>query len=805
MEVVEFRGIIIDVDYVIRDDAAVIRFVLKSKDGTLHTFFDRNFLPYFYLVPNDIGISANDIMDISANDFGSEIKPVKVEEKRMLLMGKEVRVFAVYAKQPKQVPKLKEAADNFGECFEYDIVFWKRYIIDKGIVPLRENIVKAHVDGNEFVVDSIESLAKESDVPLTHISFDIETYNPMGVPRPSTDAVIMISYASSLKNEVLTTKKIARDFIATFDSEKAMLAGFSNIIKNIDPDIIAGYNSSNFDLPYLLERCHKNGLRFDIGRFEGEEIKKEHHGLVEAVRIPGRINFDVYNVARFVSVVGASERLIKVNNLTLKEVYHAVTGKNKKSVERKDIWKIWQDPKEVEELAEYSLSDSLSLDELYDFFLPLMIEVAKVSGTTLSEVAISTTGQLVEHLLMRYAHMNNQIIPNKPAESEIASREESPIEGAYVKMPDAGIYENIAVLDFRSLYPSIIIAHNIDPSTICGSDCENYYESPIGTRFSKDRQGIIPMILEMFINERSEVKREYKKDPDNKTLAARSQALKITANSFYGYLGYARSRWYSRECAASITAFGREFIKNTISKAEAAGFRVIYTDTDSLIMLLGDKSKDDAMGFLKSVNDSLPHAMELELEDFYTRGVFVSKSVGTGGAKKKYALISESGRIKIKGFELVRRDWAKIARDTQRAVLEAILKDGSKEKAAEVVRNTIAEIRKGTVPLSEFVIHTQLRKDINNYDIKAPEVAAAKKAIANGTKKRSELEGVSIGYIITKHGNSISEKAMLEDEATDYDPEYYIDNQVMPAVMRILRELGYDAEELKGGGSQKRL
>ncbi|MEM3416161.1 MAG: DNA polymerase domain-containing protein, partial [Candidatus Micrarchaeaceae archaeon] len=187
------------------------------------------------------------------------------------------------------------------------------------------------------------------------------------------------------------------------------------------------------------------------------------------------------------------------------------------------------------------------------------------------------------------------------------------------------------------------------------------------------------------------------------------------------------------------------------------------------------------------------------------RGVFVSKSVGTGGAKKKYALISESGRIKIKGFELVRRDWAKIARDTQRAVLEAILKDGSKEKAAEVVRNTIAEIRKGTVPLSEFVIHTQLRKDINNYDIKAPEVAAAKKAIANGTKKRSELEGVSIGYIITKHGNSISEKAMLEDEATDYDPEYYIDNQVMPAVMRILRELGYDAEELKGGGSQRRL
>ncbi|MEM3237143.1 MAG: DNA-directed DNA polymerase [Candidatus Micrarchaeaceae archaeon] len=805
MDAVEFKGIIIDIDYVIDDGTAVIRFLLKGKDGALHVFFDRNFLPYFYLVPSEIGVTAKDVLALSANDNGVEVKPVRVEERKMLLMGKEVRAFAIYAKQPKYIPKLKEAAEILGECFEYDIVFWKRYIIDKGIIPLNENIVKAHKDGGEMVVDSIESLADESGVPLTHVSFDIETYNPAGIPRPSTDPVIMISYASSLKSEVLTTKKIAKDFVATFESERAMLAGFSNIIKNIDPDIIVGYNSSNFDLPYILERSRRNGLRFEIGRFDGEEIKKEHHGLIEAVKIPGRINFDVYNVARFVSVVGASEQLIKVNNLTLSEVYHAITGKRKKSVERKDIWKIWQDPKEIEELAEYSLGDSLSLDELYRFFLPLMVEVAKVAGTTLSEASISTTGQLVEHLLMRYAHMNSQIIPNKPSEGEIASRQETQIEGAYVKMPDAGIYENIAVLDFRSLYPSIIIAHNIDPSTICDRECSNYYESPIGVRFSKDRKGIIPTILEMLINERSEIKKEYKKNPDNKTLAARSQALKIIANSFYGYLGYARSRWYSKECAASTTAFGREFIKSTISKAEEAGFKVIYTDTDSLIMLLGNKSKDDAMSFLKSVNESLPRSMELELEDFYTRGVFVSKSVGTGGAKKKYALISESGRIKIRGFELVRRDWAKIARDTQKAVLEAILKDGSKEKAAALVKEAIAEIRKGTVPLSEFVIHTQLRKGINSYDINAPEVAAAKKAIAKGIKRRDELEGVSIGYVITKHGNSISEKAEIEDVAKDYDPEYYIDNQVMPAVMRILRELGYDAEELKEGGLQKKL
>ena len=129
----------------------------------------------------------------------------------------------------------------------------------------------------------------------------------------------------------------------------------------MDPDIIAGYNSSNFDVPYLMKRAKKLGIDFDVTRY-GEEAREENHGLIKAVKIPGRINLDVYNVARFVSIVGASEKLLKINRFTLGDVYRAITGDTKITVDKKNIWQQWDGTKEeLENLAEYSLSDSISL------------------------------------------------------------------------------------------------------------------------------------------------------------------------------------------------------------------------------------------------------------------------------------------------------------------------------------------------------------------------------------------------------------------------------------------------------------
>ncbi len=282
--------------------------------------------------------------------------------------------------------------------------------------------------------------------------------------------------------------------------------------------------------------------------------------------------------------------------------------------------------------------------------------------------------------------------------------------------------------------------------------------------------------------------------------------MKILANSFYGYLGYARSRWYSREAAESVTAFGREYIVKTMETAEKHGFKVLYGDTDSIFLLSNGKTKDDAATFLKDVNHSLPESMELELEDFYISGVFVGKrGEGSKGAKKKYALLSESGRIKIKGFELVRRDWSGVSRNTQRLVLETILNEGSKEKAISIVKDVIKNLREGHIEIKDLVIQTQLRKKIDNYDSKSPELAAVKKAIARGQKQKKDMEGATISYVITRNGSTISEKAELEEFAENYDAEYYINHQIIPATLKILKELGGSEDELKGLGSQKKL
>jgi len=449
--------------------------------------------------------------------------------------------------------------------------------------------------------------------------------------------------------------------------------------------------------------------------------------------------------------------------------------------------------------------------EIGRILVPLMMEMGRLTRLPLFDAVAATAGQLVESLLMEKSFEHRQIIPNKPDDALAKERELGPIQGAFVKLPQPGIYENMVVFDFRGLYPSIITSHNIDPYTlnppesVPDSDC---YISPNGHRFAKKPRGLLPVVLEELIKKRGEMKNRLKKaekdTPEYGQLFARVQSLKILANSYYGYLAYPRSRWYSRECGESVTAWGRHFIQGTEAKAEKCGFSVLYMDTDSTFILLKDKTKEDALAFMKKINDELPGDMELELEGFYTRGVFVTKKHSTKdtGAKKKYALIGEDGRIKIRGFELVRRDWSNVAKNTQRKVLEAILKDGSKEKAVKIVKDMIGELKGGKVPLEDLTIYSQLRKDPNKYDIKSPELSAAKKAAEAG---RQIEKGMMIGYVITKKGATISDKAQLVEFAKDYDAAYYIDNQVLPSVLKILKELGYSEDDLKFKGEQKGL
>jgi len=294
-------------------------------------------------------------------------------------------------------------------------------------------------------------------------------------------------------------------------------------------------------------------------------------------------------------------------------------------------------------------------------------------------------------------------------------------------------------------------------------------------------------------------------DPDYKILEARDYALKTITNATYGYLGFPRARWYCLECAESITAFGRKYITEIINEVWEYGFKVIYGDTDSIMLSFKGKSKGDVNEFLKKVNDKLPGIMELELRGFYPAGIWVSKkSEVERGAKKKYALVDEDGRIIIRGFEYVRRDWANIAKETQHEVLKAILKERNPEKALLIVQKKIIELKEHKVPLEDVVIYTQLTKGFEEYEGLGPHVMAAKRAKDKGYWVEP---GSIIKWVVTDVPGKISDKAHSYQEVKEknlrYDADYYINHQLLPAVQRILEVLGFKKDEILSKKQEK--
>ena len=191
--------------------------------------------------------------------------------------------------------------------------------------------------------------------------------------------------------------------------------------------------------------------------------------------------------------------------------------------------------------------------------------------------------------------------------------------------------------------------------------------------------------------------------------------------------------------------------------------------------------------FLESINNSLPESMELEYEGFYRRGFFVSK--------KRYAVI-ENNEIIAKGLELVRRDWAPIVKNTQETILKYILEEGDSNKAVKELERVFKLIRSGEIDKKELVIHTQLTKPIEEYKQIGPHVVAAKILQNNGNEIN---RGAIIRYIIVKGKGSISQRAIPYEfsEKYDYDKEYYINNQIIPAMERIMYSFGYSKKDLQ--------
>jgi DNA polymerase I len=839
---VKEKALLLDVSYFDDSKASVISIFVQNK-GKHFWLKDKEFRPYLYIAC-DFKEKEKTVSELKDYVFGIEekFKVFEINETNFKYGSKEV-LKVVFEKVTHLVQARKFFSELGFEKYEYDIPYSKRYLLDKRLEP--GNWIEYEILGEEeFNLQKPDSKKKEvldsedeeeglvgldydklgkakvvTDIKVVDgefegraVAFDLET--KVGKKFSiGAEPILMVSVVandlninSKSKNyeRVMSYDTIKVDGLEMLGSEKKLIEETVAELNNKENSFIVTYNGDNFDFAYTRDRAKKFGVDFKVNGFTPKTMR---HGLDNATRLQGIQHIDSFQIIKLLARTGA----ISTVKMDIESVSEKVFGEYKEKVFPTEITEAWEgkDKKKMERLVDYNLKDSITALRIAKDFLPLFVEISKLTSQTLYETTRNSTSQMVEDLLLKEAHSRKMIAPNKPKEGEIRERTNNPIKGAFVKEPLAGLHEEIAVLDFASLYPSIIISHNLSPETLncTHSECKEKNSTPDETHFCTKQKGLFPEILEKMLKQRLVLKREYKRKKkeegiDDKILFAKQWALKIILNSAYGYLGYARARWYSRECASATTALARGYIQATIKKAESEGFKVLYGDTDSTFLLMNKKTKKDVEEFTEKVNKELPEGMELEIDGFYKRGIFVTKKEG-GAAKKKYALIDEKGNLKIVGFEYVRRDWCNAAKETQKKVIELVLKEGKPEKAITFVKQMLSDLKAGKVLKKDLVIMTLLQRDVKDYDAIGPHVAAATKAIARG----QELGvGSMLSFIITKGApkQSISEKAELEEfvKEGDYDADYYIENQVLPAVIKIMQELGYTRDDLINGGKQ---
>ncbi len=784
----------VEVSYKVMRDLPVIQMFGRLSDGNQVCVLDESFEPYFWMI-NSV---KEDIEQVSAarNEYAVRIK--RVEQHKKKFVGQEVNALKVFCFLPSDVPVLREAASAFGKVLEADIPFERRYLIDRGISPL--SLCSAE---GEFMLDSrskvpvfrAEKVWKESEDILQELkvlAFDIETHSQFGTAIVlGEQPIIMLALSGNGFRKVLTWKRFATnlDFVEFVESEAELLKRFKELFEQFSPDVVAGYFSDGFDFPYLSARAAKHNINLDIGLdFSQPRIVKKPS--VSIAEVAGIAHFDVFKFVR--RIFGRS---LQTPVFDLDSVAMEVLSEGKDNVDLSALYHAWNNNDGLESFCKYNLQDAQLVLKLAEKMLPNLVELVNVVGLSINDVSRMSFSQLVEWYLLNEAKNFNEIAPNRPAYVESRERIGSTFEGAYVYEPTPGLYEGIAVFDFRSLYPTIISAHNVSPDMMNCACCPDSELVPGAQRwFCRKRKGFISTVIENLVKRRMRIKEIMRSSDSSIMLKARSEALKTIANSIYGYFGFFGARWYSVECAKSITAYGRKYIMDVISNAKAEGFGVLYSDTDSIFLSLSGKSSHEAESFVTEINRHLPGLMELDYEGFYPSGLFVGTKDKGLGAKKKYALLTESGSLKIRGFETVRRNLSRISKEVQEKVLTMVLKEKNDESAREYVRGIIEQMRNKELPVEKMVINTQLQKEIASYDSISPHVAVAQRMRQLGRKVGI---GSMISYVVVKGKDRIRDRARLPEEVKEgeYDPEYYIQNQILPSVGKIFDVFGTNIQD----------
>ncbi|KAI9635703.1 putative delta DNA polymerase [Dioszegia hungarica] len=741
--------------------------------------------------------------------------------------------------------------------FESNIAYTLRFMIDTKVVGMNWVELKGgkytEMQGSEkkslcqievscHYKDLISHAPEEEwakIAPLRIMSFDIECAGRKGIfPEAQIDPVIQIATMVTRQGEtkpfirnVFTLNSCAHivgSQVLEFKDEKSMLLEWRKFIERVDPDMMIGYNIANFDLPYLLDRA--KALRIPdfayMGRMKGirSEVKDTHFSSKafgqrdsKAVNIDGRLQLDILQVM---------QRDYKLRSYTLNAVCAHFLGEQKEDVHHSIITELQNGTADSRRrLAVYCLKDAYLPQRLMDKLMCFVnyTEMARVTGVPFNYLLSRGQQIKVVSQLYRSAGEAGYVIPALKSEGS-----DEQYEGATVIEPTKGYYDvPIATLDFASLYPSIMQAHNLCYTTLLDKgtierlklvEGEDYVHTPNNDYFAtvKKRKGLLPLVLENLLAARKRAKQELKveKDPFKRAvLDGRQLALKISANSVYGFTGATVGKLPCLAISSSTTAYGRQMIEATKQVVETEycmknGYdhdaKVVYGDTDSVMIKFGCPDLVTAMRLgaeaAELVSSSFIKPIKLEFEKVYFPYLLISK--------KRYAGLywtrpDKYDKMDTKGIETVRRDNCRLVSTVIETCLFKMLIDRDVKGAEDYVKRTIADLLQNRIDMSQLVITKALAKA--DYANKQAHVELAERMRKRDAGSAPAL-GDRVAYVIVKGIKGAAAYDKSEDPLyvlehnVPIDTRYYLDNQLSKPLMRIFEPiLGEKAGSLLSG------
>jgi len=577
-------------------------------------------------------------------------------------------------------------------------------------------------------------------------------------------------------------------YIQWVNDEAQLLDQLEVTIAEIDPDIIIGWNVINFDFRLLIKRAQYNGKKLRLGRGQGfAHWRDSHNDNNGYISMAGRVVIDGIDALKTATY--------QFSNFSLDHVSHSLLGRGKHTDDvhnrMAEINHNFKHDKVA--LATYNLEDCRLVTEIFEYtqLLEFLIFRTKLTGLPLNRVGGSVAA--FTNLYLPKLHRAGYIAPNLPPDGGLAS------PGGYVMDSQPGLYHNVLVLDFKSLYPSIIRTFKIDPMGLIEGLAapEQAIDGFKEAKFSRDKH-FLPQIITNLWQQRDQAKKQQDHP--------RSQAIKIIMNSFYGVLGSGGCYFYDTRLASSITLRGHQIIQQTAQWIEEK-FEVIYGDTDSVFVLLGpqysaEQANEIGQQLATDVNarwqqliaqeHQLDCYLELQFETLFDRFLMPKIRGSETGSKKRYAgLLNNKGRSELifKGLESVRSDWTLLARDFQQQLYQLIFDD---KDPTSLVLTTVEKTKAGLYD-DKLVYSKRLRRKLSHYVKNVPpQVKAARLADAQNAKLGRNLQYQNhgtINYIITINGPQPVEYA-----TSPIDYQHYIDKQLLPIADGILPfvELSFD-------------